>query len=252
MGHLRNARYAHLDRDLSSSISDFTGRHPLPNFVELVNKLGQWGVSNNSQIVVYDDSAGAFAARLWWLLRYLGHEAVAVLNGGVQHWRQLGYPLTTCLPTPEQRLFRPYPSLSDWINALDVENGLAKKSICLVDARTSERFQGKSEPIDPVAGHIPGAINRPFQTNLNNDGLFLSSEQLRSQFLQLTGDKSPKQIVHMCGSGVTACHNVLAMEYCGLAGSKLYPGSWSEWIRNKNRAVVNPYHINLSNDINRS
>ncbi|EGW20434.1 sulfurtransferase [Methylobacter tundripaludum] len=237
-GHIPNAHYAHLDKDLSSAITDFTGRHPLPNFALLAKKLGDWGVTNTSQVVVYDDAGGAFADRLWWLLRCMGHDKVAVLNGGIKQWQKQGLPVTTTLPTVKPATFR--PSLNDvaWLSALQVQNNMAKKSICLIDARTPERYRGEQEPIDPVAGHIPGALNRAFQLNLDSNGLFLSAEQLREQFNQLIGATAPEQVVHYCGSGVTACHNLLAMEYAGLTGSKLYAGSWSEWIRNKNRAVA--------------
>jgi len=237
-GHIPNARYAHLDKDLSSAITDFTGRHPLPNFALLAKKLGDWGVTNTSQVVVYDDAGGAFAGRLWWLLRCMGHDKVAVLNGGIKQWQKQGLPVTTTLPTVKPATFRPYLNDVAWLNAVQVQNSLAQKTICLIDARTPERYRGKQEPIDPVAGHIPGALNRAFQLNLDSNGLFLSAEQLREQFNQLIGTTVPEQVVHYCGSGVTACHNLLAMEYAGLTGSKLYAGSWSEWIRNKNRAVA--------------
>jgi len=237
-GHIPNARYAHLDKDLSSAITDFTGRHPLPNFALLAKKLGDWGVTNTSQVVVYDDAGGAFAGRLWWLLRCMGHDKVAVLNGGIKQWQKQCLPVTTTLPTVKPATFRPYLNETAWLSALQVQNSLAQKSICLIDARTPERYRGKQEPIDPVAGHIPYALNRAFQLNLDSNGLFLSAEQLREQFNQLIGTTVPEQVVHYCGSGVTACHNLLAMEYAGLAGSKLYAGSWSEWIRNKNRAVA--------------
>ncbi len=235
MGHIENARYAHLDNDLSSSISSSTGRHPLPNFNLLVKKLGQWGVSNTSQVVVYDDANGAFACRLWWLLKCLGHEAVAVLDGGLAHWQQA---LTTTLPNIKEKIFRPYLDQSYWLSALQVSNALANQTIKLIDARTAERFLGEREPIDPVAGHIPHAINRTFQLNLKNNGLFLEPAVIREQFLSLLGLHTPEQAVHMCGSGVTACHNLLAMEYAGLTGSKLYAGSWSEWITNQNRMIA--------------
>lgn len=237
-GHIPNARYAHLDKDLSSNITDFSGRHPLPNFTQLVKKLGAWGIDNNSQVVVYDDVSGAFAGRLWWLLRYLGHNKVAVLEGGYNHWQKLSFLITTVLPSIKPSIFRVYPSENSMLNALEVQNGLAQKAICLIDARTPERYRGKNEPIDPVAGHIPGAVNRPFQSNLDRNGLFLSASALRRQFNMLIGDKNPQQVVHMCGSGVTACHNLLAMEVAGFSGSKLYAGSWSEWIRNKNRPIA--------------
>ncbi|MDP3334909.1 MAG: sulfurtransferase [Methylococcaceae bacterium] len=237
-GHIPGARYAHLDKDLSSAITDHTGRHPLPNFTVLAQKLGNWGVSNRSQVVVYDDAGGAFADRLWWLLRVLGHDNVAVLDGGIKQWQKQALALTTALPVFNATIFRPYLNNELWLDAIQVQNSLAIKSICLIDARTPERYRGEQEPIDPVAGHIPGAINRPFQLNLDSQGLFLSPDVLRNQFKQLIGNTAPEQVVHYCGSGVTGCHNLLAMEHAGLTGSKLYAGSWSEWIRNKNRPVA--------------
>ncbi len=237
-GHLPGARYADLNKDLSGQITDYTGRHPLPNFSQLARKLGEWGIDNHTQVVAYDDAGGVFASRLWWLLRWLGHYQVAVLDGGLTHWKKLGYPLTTVLPILKPVIFRPYPGEDSGLTAIQVENGLAQKQLCLIDARAAERFHGQQEPMDSVAGHIPGALSRPFQSNLDKDGLFFSSEKLQSQFNQLIGNKSSNQVAHMCGSGVTACHNLLAMEIAGLTGSKLYPGSWSEWIRNKNRSVT--------------
>ena len=237
-GHIPHARYADLNKDLSSAITDFTGRHPLPDFGLLAKKLGAWGITNHSQVVCYDDTGGTFAGRLWWLLRCFGHDNVAVLNGGIQHWQQQGSALTTILPTLKPVTFRPYLNSAHWLKALQVQNNLARKSICLIDARTPERYRGEQEPIDPVAGHIPGALNRPFQLNLDNTGLFLSAESLSSQFKTLIGTTAPEQVVHYCGSGVTACHNLLAMEHAGLTGSKLYAGSWSEWIRDKNRGIA--------------
>jgi thiosulfate/3-mercaptopyruvate sulfurtransferase len=167
----------------------------------------------------------------------LGHDDVAVLDGGIQHWQKQGFSLTTALPRIKPATFRPYLNTTLWLNVSQVQNSLAKKSICLIDARTPERYRGEQEPIDPVAGHIPHALNRPFQSNLDRAGLFLSADSLSKQFKQLIGTTPPEQIVHYCGSGVTACHNVLAMEQAGLTGSKLYPGAWSEWIRDKNRTI---------------
>jgi len=240
-GHILHARYAHLNNDLSSAVTGLTGRHPLPDFRLLAKKLGAWGTSNNSQVVVYDDAGGAFAGRLWWLLRCLGHDKVAVLNGGIQHWQKQGYGLTTTLPVIKPAVFRPYLNSTRWLNAAQVQTGLAKKAICLIDARSPERYRGEQEPIDPVAGHIPGALNRPLQFNLDKQGLFLSVDALADQFNHLIGATPPEQVVHYCGSGVTACHNLLAMEYAGLTGAKVYAGSWSEWIRDKNRAVENSF-----------
>ena len=237
-GHIANARYVHLDRDLSSAISSFTGRHPLPDFNALIKKLSAWGVSNTSQIVIYDDVSGAIASRFWWLLRYLGHEKVAILDGGLSYWQKQGHPITTHLPKSTPAIYRPYVNCSALVNVQTLEQELAKNSITLIDARAAERYQGKIEPLDPVAGHIPKALNRPFQLNLDTQGRFLPAAELQQQFHALIGQTPATQVVHMCGSGVTACHNLLAMEIAGLAGSKLYAGSWSEWIRNKNRAIA--------------
>ncbi len=237
-GHIPGARYADLDRDLSGPVLSFTGRHPLPDFGMLAAKLGDWGVNNRTQVVVYDDAGGAFAGRFWWLLRMLGHESVAVLDGGWSAWCASGQPVTTTLPKVKAQVFRPYLQRGQWLTAVEVENGLARRQICLLDARAHERFLGQVEPIDPVAGHIPGAVNRPLQHNLDHHGRFLSQDVLCQQFTELCGKFSPDQVVHMCGSGVTACHNLLAMEYAGLSGSRLYAGSWSEWIKNPNRETA--------------
>ncbi len=237
MGHIPGARYANLNQDLSSQTNCNTGRHPLPDFRTLENKLAQWGVSSNCQVVVYDDSNGAFAARLWWLLRNMGHEHVAVLDGGITRWRRLGLELSTVLPKIQPKQFRAYVNQSAWVSASQLRDGLASKHFKLIDARTPERFRGEIEPIDPVAGHIPYAINRPFQLNLDETGCFLPPSELHQQFKSLLKTIPAEQSIHMCGSGVTACHNLLAMEYAGLAGSKLYPGSWSEWIRNPNNPI---------------
>ncbi len=236
-GHIPGARYADLNLDLSAPVKSYTGRHPLPDFTLLSQKLGAWGVGNRSQVVVYDDAGGAFAGRLWWLLRSLGHQQVAVLDGGIRQWQQHGLALTTTLPKPVKTQFRSYLDNRQWLSANQVEDGLAADKIVLVDARTPERFAGRQEPIDPVAGHVPKALNRPLQLNLDQQGRFLAPKQLREQFLSLIGTIAPEQVVHMCGSGVTGCHNLLAMELAGLTGSRLYAGSWSEWITNRNRGV---------------
>ncbi len=237
MGHIPQARYANLDQDLSSQTTCFTGRHPLPDFRILEKKLGLWGISSHSQVVVYDDSNSAFAARLWWLLKNMGHDRVAVLDGGIKRWQKQGLNLSTTLPKVLPKTFRAYLNQSAWVSARQLSDGLASKQIKLVDARSPERFRGDQEPIDPVAGHIPYAINHPFQLNLGEEDCFLSPEILRQQFKLLLNNHPAEQTIHMCGSGVTACHNLLAMEYAGLSGSKLYPGSWSEWIRNPNNSI---------------
>ena len=242
-GHIPHACYANLNKDLSAQPTELTGRHPLPDFNLLTKKLGDWGINHQTQVVVYDDAGGAFAGRLWWLLRCLGHDNVAVLNGGIQHWQKLGYALTTSLPCTQPSTFRAYLNCSNWLTARQVENHLAKKDICLIDARSPERYRGEQEPIDPISGHIPLALNRPLTLNLDKQGLFLSPETLAQQIKALLGSTSPTQVVHYCGSGVTACHNLLAMEYAGLKGSKIYAGSWSEWISNKNRTIITEQNI---------
>lgn len=237
-GHILQARYADLNQDLSSAVRDYTGRHPLPDFKQLAQILGNWGVANHTQVVVYDDVGGAFAGRLWWLLRTLGHQKVAVLDGGLNFWQRSGLPLTTNLPHIKPRTFRAYLDTQACLTASEVQDRLAQGQIRLLDARAAERYRGEVEPIDPVAGHIPGAVNRPHTTNLAANGLFLPAKQLLAQFQGLLGAIAPENTVHYCGSGVTACHNLLAMEHAGLKGSKLFAGSWSEWIRNKNRAIA--------------
>lgn len=236
-GHIPGARYANLNNDLSSPVLSYTGRHPLPNFKKLATQLGLWGVSNRSQVIVYDDNSGAIAGRFWWLLRTMGHQNVALLDGGINHWQKLKLPLTTKLPKILPNQFRAYVDDHAWLSANNLENNLANNQITLVDARSAERFSGQLEKIDAIAGHIPKALNRPFNLNLNQHGLFLSPEVLKIEFKQLLGSRSVDKVIHMCGSGVTACHNLLAMEYAGLQGSKLFAGSWSEWIVNPNRAV---------------
>ena len=236
--HIPGARYADLNQHLSSPVKSYTGRHPLPDFSALTQQLGLWGANNSSQIVVYDDASSAFAGRMWWLLRSMGHQHVAVLDGGIKQWQKQNQPITTVLPKIQPSQFRCYLDQKQWLSAAEVENGLARRHITLIDARTPERFQGLQEPIDPVAGHVPKALNRPFQHNLDKDGLFLPAAQLKTQFQTLTANRNPEHIVHMCGSGVTAICNLLAMEVAGLHGSKLYAGSWSEWIVDKNRNIA--------------
>ncbi|OOZ61878.1 sulfurtransferase [Solemya velum gill symbiont] len=229
--HLPNASYAHLDRDLASEVTSVTGRHPLPDVEELVNRLEAWGISNDSQVVVYDDMSGAFAVRLWWMLRWLGHTKVAVLNGGWQKWIAEQRPLENTAPQTKPGHFKATTDNLQWLDKQSVAEGLEKHAITLVDARTAERFDGITEPIDRIAGHVPGAINHPFQNNLDEAGCFLPADALREQYNRLLGDSAAESVVHMCGSGVTSIHNMLAMEIAGMHGSKLYVGSWSEWIR---------------------
>ncbi|MFC1749108.1 sulfurtransferase [Pseudomonadota bacterium] len=236
-GHIPGAYYAHLGKDLSAPVGEATGRHPLPDVAAMNHRVGGWGISPHSQVVVYDDMNGAMAARLWWLLRWLGHDAVAVLDGGWQQWLADGWESHQSPHVALPAMHKGEGSRDMWLSAAEVEKQIEENEILLLDARTPERFRGEVEPIDPVAGHVPGAMNRPFQLNVDKQGLFKPRHQLAQEFGRLLSGRPAEQVVHMCGSGVTACHNLLAMEYAGLAGSRLYAGSWSEWICDLNRPV---------------
>jgi len=239
--HLPDAFYAHLDRDLSDPITPQSGRHPLPDPDRLCDWLGGHGVSRDTQVVVYDDTGGTMAVRLWWLLRWLGHDRVAILDGGWQAWLQAGLPLQTSPPgAVEAATFEGSPDRQQVVTTETLNRQLQEggDALQLMDARTAERFRGEAEPIDPVAGHIPGAMNLPLQDNLNQDGCFKSKEALRALYTRALAGRHPDSVVAMCGSGVTACHNLLAMELAGLHGGRLYAGSWSEWIRDPLRPVA--------------
>jgi len=237
-GHLPGAHYAHLDERLSSPIGPQTGRHPLPEPEALARWLGHCGVTRSTHVVVYDDAGGVFAVRLWWLLRWLGHERVSLLDGGFQSWVAAGGELSTEVPSQVAGVFPADRHDEIWVTTRDLIAELDAGRILLIDARARERFRGEVEPLDAVAGHIPGAINLPMTENLDANGRFLSPPVLRERFLTVMGDVPPDRVVHHCGSGVTACHNLLAMEVAGLLGSRLYAGSWSEWIRSPDRPVA--------------
>lgn len=235
--HVPGAVYAHLERDLTGPVTATSGRHPLPDPDRLAKRLGEWGIDAGTQVVIHDSSGGAMAARLWWLLRWLGHESVAVLDGGWQAWKAQGFATDAAVPVIRKVMFPRRASLAGCIESNDVlaaVNGNADWRT--IDARSVERFRGEIEPIDSVAGRIPGARNRPFTENLDAEGKFLAPEILRERFHPIAAGRADR-VVHYCGSGVTACHNVLAMEHAGLTGSRLYPGSWSEWIRDPARPV---------------
>ena len=298
-GHIPGALYAHMDRDLSGPITPTSGRHPLPSVERLAETLGRWGIDDRTQVVAYDQGNGAYASRLWWLLRWLGHPNVAVLNGGFAAWQQAGLPIEVSQPevtattatrdraasegipsagdraaseeiphrgTP--RTFTPRPDSVPVVSTAELERlvaagelnaggagerqaggGAARESATgparaptngsvLVDARAADRFAGENETIDPVAGHIPGARNHAFLRNVDARGRFLPASELRERWGTTLGAASATQVIAMCGSGVTACHNLLALEVAGLSGARLYAGSWSEWIRDRTRAVV--------------
>jgi thiosulfate/3-mercaptopyruvate sulfurtransferase len=236
-GHVPGARYAHLDDDLSSPVSARSGRHPLPDPAVLASKLAAWGVGTETQVVVYDDSFGSMAVRFWWLLRWLGHDAVALLDGGFPRWKRDKCPLASDLPVVSPAHFSARPDDRLWVGVSEVE--AARQDGCrrILDARPEDRFTGEREPLDRVAGHIPGSCNWSFEENLDMGGTFLPAEELREAYVKLLNGAAPESIIHTCGSGVTACHNILAMEIAGLPGSRLYPGSWSEWIADPVRPV---------------
>jgi thiosulfate/3-mercaptopyruvate sulfurtransferase len=244
-----HAQYAHLDHDLSGKVAASTGRHPLPPVDEMAARLAQWGIDAQVQVVAYDQSSGAHAARLWWLLRWLGHTRVAVLDGGLAAWQEQKLPLdTTPLRAQPQRerppcRFDPRPEPEMVVSTTELEELIASGQVAcadvvLVDARSADRFAGRNETIDPVAGHIPGARNHPFTSNVDTAGRFLDRGTLRERFAKTLEGVPPDAAICMCGSGVTACHNLLAMEVAGLKGARLYAGSWSEWIRDSKRPVA--------------
>ena len=233
-GHLPGALHAHVDRDLSAPIRPGTGRHPLPDVDDFVATASRWGVGDGVQVVCYDDWGGAWASRAWWLLRYYGHREVAVLDGGIQAWQAEGHALSTTEPAPKPRRFPGRPGSMPTVTTWDL---LTRQPRCLVDARAPERYRGDVEPIDPVGGHIPHARNVPFSGNTGPDGRFLPPDALRARYEAALAGLAPKDAAFYCGSGVTAPHDILAMEIAGLPGAALYPGSWSEWVRNPMRPV---------------
>lgn len=236
-GHIPGAQFVHLDRDLSGAKTGRNGRHPLPDRSAFAARLGELGVGNSTRVVAYDDAGGMFAARLWWMMRWLGHDRVAVLDGGLQAWLSDGMAMSRdtfqVLPTT----FVPHEG---WVavTADEVADGLKGSEMVLIDARAPDRFRGENEMLDPVGGHIPGARNRFFRDNLGSDLRFRAVDALRAEFAAVLSGAGPDKAVHQCGSGVTACHNMLAMEVAGMAGSRLYAGSWSEWCADPVRPVA--------------
>lgn len=236
-GHLPGAQFLHLDRDLSSPMTGTNGRHPLPDPERLAIRLAECGVDNDSQVVAYDDLGGVFASRLWWLLKWLGHDRVAVLDGGVQAWRAAGLPFARSVRRDAPSRFG-YTVRDLAVDARYVTAHLETSDMLLIDARSADRFRGENETLDPVGGHIPGSINRFYKLNLERTGNFKSAQVLREEYLALLGRARPSDVVHSCGSGVSACHNALAMEIAGLPCGRLYGGSWSEWCSDPSRPVA--------------
>jgi thiosulfate/3-mercaptopyruvate sulfurtransferase len=235
--HIPGAVYAHLNDELSGPRTGTNGRHPMPSDEALVATIERLGIGNDTQVVAYDQDSGSYASRLWWLLRYAGHRAVAVLDGGFAKWTAEARPVRTGVEARPRTAFHPAFDRAMLVTVEDVARRRDDRRMVLVDARAAERFEGRSETIDKVAGHIPGARNRFFRDNLGADGTMLDASALRDGFTQLLGGRPPADAVMYCGSGVTACHNLLAMAHAGLEGSPLYVGSWSEWSSDPSRPV---------------
>lgn len=236
-GHIPGAVYAHLDRDLAGPVTPESGRHPLPDVAEFERFLGRAGINNSSRVIVYDDSTGAIAARAWWLLRWLGHRQVALLDGGLKAWIAAGHTLEAGDVDPVPAQFRGQPQADRVISTTAVEGALQHGEL-LLDARAAERFQGKQEPIDSVAGHIPGAVNMPFERSLDADGGWRPAAELQQVWAEILGADLSGPWAVMCGSGVTACHLAISALVAGLPEPRLYVGSWSEWIRDPGRPMA--------------
>jgi thiosulfate/3-mercaptopyruvate sulfurtransferase len=234
-GHIPGALFAHLDRDLSGAKTGANGRHPLPEPKTFVNWIGKHGLQLTDQVVCYDGGPGAMASRLWWMLRWVGHETVAVLDGGFAKWQREGRAVTADVPAVTAIAYPGRAKTSMVAYLSHVEKKLKKAA--LLDARAPARYRGEQEPIDPVAGRIPGAKNRFNNDNLRADGTFKPADELKKEFLAVLGDRNPGDVINYCGSGVSACHNALAMEIAGLTGSRVYPGSWSEWSTDPSRPI---------------
>jgi thiosulfate/3-mercaptopyruvate sulfurtransferase len=237
-GHIPGAVFADIETELSGIKTGRNGRHPLPEREAMAEQFRAWGISNSTRIVAYDAQGGQFAVRLWWLARWLGHTRVVLLDGGWPAWTAAGGAISTEPPRAVRGTFETSDSLMPLVDSASVLALLGSNARLLVDARTPERFRGEVEPIDPVAGHIPGARNRFFKDNLGEDGRFKPAAELRVAFDLVAGGRLSSEIVSQCGSGVTACHNLLAMEIAGLSGARLYPGSWSEWCSDPRRPIA--------------
>jgi thiosulfate/3-mercaptopyruvate sulfurtransferase len=244
--HMQGAQQAHLDRHLSThdAAAINGGRHPLPPRESLAAWLQTLGFTNTMQAVVYDRQGANYCGRLWWMLKWLGHDAVAILDGGLQAWEASGGAVASGVAaTPSgsgqvDSMFQLKPALREWVSTAQLAPQVGHTSLTLIDARGAARYRGEVEPIDPVAGHIPGALNRPFTENLNADGFFKSPELLREEFDKLLAGRDPQTVVHHCGSGVSTVPNIVAMELAGLGVTKLYPGSWSEWCNTPGMAIA--------------
>ncbi len=237
--HIPGAVYAHLDNDLTGEIiPGKTGRHPLPTVEAFAQTLSAWGINKQTQVVAYDQIYGGIASRLWWMLKWVGHQSVAVLDGGWMHWKANNHPTTNKVYTPNPSVFEATPNDKLIVSSEEISQQLENPHFLLIDARAEERFKGEEEPIDPIAGHIPGAVSAPFIDNMNYAGTFHSKSELRDRFDDLLTDAPEREAVFYCGSGVTACHNILSHYYANSKMAKLYPGSWSEWITDEKKPIA--------------
>jgi thiosulfate/3-mercaptopyruvate sulfurtransferase len=237
--HIPGAQYANLDKDLAGPVTDSTGRHPLPSPEDFADTLGSWGIDNDTQIVAYDHASGAVAARLWWMMNWIGHERVAVLDGGFNAWQSAGLPLSNGNEPVMPLEYHPYPEPGMIMSTAELQSLIGSNDApLLVDARDAVRFAGEREPIDAVAGHIPGAINHPFSAAFDENGHWQSAEELGKSWSDILGDRETASWVSMCGSGVTACHLALSAGLAGYPRPRLYVGSWSEWIRDPSRPIA--------------
>lgn len=237
--HVPGALYAHLDEDLSSQIiPGRTGRHPLPAVDDFAQTVSSWGIDARVQVVVYDDASSVYAGRLWWMLRWLGHDAVAVLDGDWRHWQQAGYPTRSGIETRARRAFTPRPRPEMLATATEIAARLDDNALLLIDVRAEDRYRGENETLDARGGHIPGARSAPYSLNLDADGRYLPADELRARYEALLGDRPAEEAIFYCGSGVSAAHDLIALEYAGLGAGRLYVGSWSEWITDPERPVA--------------
>jgi len=238
-GHIPGSVYAHLDRDLSGNvIRGKTGRHPLPEIAALAETFCKWGIDSDTQVVAYDEASGTMAARLWWLLNWLGHRNVALLDGGWRAWKEAGLPAGSGAETRPPRRFEPREIAGAYVTAEQVQQIAGNPHYAVLDARSGPRFRGETEPIDSVAGHIPGAISAPCEENVTPEGRFHPPEVLRRRFEKLLKFVPPENVICYCGTGVTAAHNIFALAYSGLGVARLYAGSWSEWITDPTRRIA--------------
>jgi thiosulfate/3-mercaptopyruvate sulfurtransferase len=235
--HIPGARYAHLDHDLSGAKTGTNGRHPLPTADQMRERFGRLGIGPDRQVIAYDADNAMYAARLWWMLRYMGHDAVAVLDGGLTRWIREGHAVRGGQEAWTPSIFRGEPRDGWRVDVSAVERGLGDPGGVLVDARAEGRYRGEGETLDKVAGHIPGARNYFYQRNLTAEKTFKSPDEIRAEWQALLGATPPRNVVMYCGSGVTACHNLLALEHAGLPGARIFPGSWSEWSADPNRPI---------------